>query len=207
MTSFDAEQPVPSAPGVDDAHPAGTVRRSTAAALGATLGAWNRLTPGRAARRWRDMAVGAAFEAEEKAAGLLTDLRRVAATRERWAAELAERGALERARGRRQAVVAVEGAARVLATSPLVDIVVDAQIERVLRPVVLAVLGDVLALLEQEPERIQALIRGQRESMVDELVARIRTGAASGDIAVDRLTTRVFHRGRRGVPRPATDEL
>jgi hypothetical protein len=70
------------------------------------------------------------------------------------------------------------------------------------------VLDDVLVLLEKEPDRIQALIRGQRDSMVDELITRIRTGAATGDMAVDRLTTRVFHRGRRPMVRPAvTDEL
>ena len=75
-----------------------------------------------------------------------------------------------------------------------------------LRPVVRAVLDDVLQLLEREPERIQALIRGQRESMVDELVGRIRTGAATGDTAVDRLTFRVFHRGPRAAPAPLPAE-
>lgn len=44
--------------------------------------------------------------------------------------------------------------------------------------------------------------------MVDELVNQIRTGAAIGDIAVDRLTSRMLHGGRRPVGRPpATDEL
>jgi hypothetical protein len=74
--------------------------------------------------------------------------------------------------------------------------------------VVLAVLDEVSVLLEKEPDRAQALIRGQRDHMADELVARIRTGAANGDTAVDRLTPPMFHRGRRTVVRPtATDEL
>ncbi|GAB1693603.1 hypothetical protein [Krasilnikovia sp. M28-CT-15] len=150
-------------------------------------------------RRWRDAAVGAAFEAEEAAAGMLDGLRRAASRRGEIVTELAERGARERLRGRQRASTAVHSAVTAFATSSVVDRVVDAQLERVLRPVVLAVLDDVLRLLEREPDRIQALIRGQRESMVDELVTRIRTGAEAGDTAVDRLTYRVFHRG----PRPA----
>jgi hypothetical protein len=217
MTTIESEQPMAAA--VDGtAAPAGIVRRSTSTALGAALVAWERLTPGGVAR-WRDVAVGAAFEAEETAAGLLDDLRRAGVWRRRWIAELAERGAAERIRGRERAAGAVEGAATAVAASPLVDRmvvvasplvdrIVDAQLERILRPVVLTVLDEVLVLLEKEPDRIQALIRGQRENMVDELVARIRTGAANGDIAVDRLTSRMFHRGRRPVGRPpATDEL
>jgi hypothetical protein len=209
MTTIESEQPTaPAAAGV--AAPAGIVRRSTSTALGAALGAWERLTPG-GVGRWRDVAVGAAFEAEDTAAGLLGDLRRTGAWRRRWIAEqLAERGAAERARGRERAAGAVEGAATAVAVaiSPLVDRIVDAQLERILRPVVLTVLDEVLSLLEKEPDRIQALIRGQRNSMVDELVTRIRTGAATGDIAVDRLTSRMFNRGRRPVGRPpATEEL
>nr|BFE74205.1 hypothetical protein GCM10020092_075060 [Actinoplanes digitatis] len=38
--------------------------------------------------------------------------------------------------------------------------------------------------------------------MVDELIGRIRTGAATGDSAVDRLTFRMFHRGTRPSPVP-----
>jgi hypothetical protein len=75
----------------------------------------------------------------------------------------------------------------------------------VLRPVVLAVLDDVLLLLEKEPERIQTLIRGQRESMVDELVGRLRAGAQAGDTAVDRMSFRVFRRGTRPDPGPTLE--
>jgi hypothetical protein len=207
MTTIESEPPMapgsehPVAPEADGTAPAGIVRRSTSTALGAALVAWGGVG------RWRDVAVGAAFEAEETAAGLLGDLRR-AAWRRRWIAELAERGAAERVRGRERVVGAVDGAATAVATSPLIDRIVDAQLERILRPVVLAVLDQVLILLEREPDRIQALVLGQRDHMVDELVTRIRTGAANGDIAVDRLTSRMFHRGRRTVVRPpATDEL
>jgi len=204
MTTIDS---TPSAaPAADAAAPAGIVRRSTSTALAAVLVACDRLTPG--VGRWRDVAVGAAFQAEEAAVGLLADLRRAEGWRRQWMADLAERGAAERTRGRERATGAVEGVATAVATSPLVDRMVDAQLERVLRPLLVAVLDEVLVLLEKEPDRIQALIRGQRDHMVDELVARIRTGAANGDGAVDRLTSRMFRRERRTVVRPpATDEL
>nr|WP_221377241.1 hypothetical protein [Actinoplanes polyasparticus] len=135
----------------------------------------------------------------------------------RWAGELAEQGAAERGRAaetmaeqrsraaatvasrRSRMASAVEAAVDAVATSPLVDRVVDAQVSRILRPLVRTVLDDVLTLLEQEPERIQPLVRGQRDSMVDELVGRIRTGAAAGDDAVDRMTSRM----RWGKARPA----
>ncbi|WP_250030201.1 hypothetical protein [Paractinoplanes maris] len=133
----------------------------------------------------------------------------------RWAAGLAEQGAAERNRaasavadqrsraavtvaGRRSQVVsAAEAVIDAVATSPLVDRVVDAQVSRILRPLVRTVLDDVLTLLEQEPERIQPLVRGQRDSMVDELVGRIRSGAAAGDDAVDRMTSRMWWRRTR----------
>ena len=146
------------------------------------------------ASRWLDVALGAALQTGDVAVGMVADLRRAASRRRRWVGELAVRGAAERARGQRRAVAAARSAVTTVATSGPVDLVVDAQLERVLRPVVRVVLDDVLALLEQEPERIQALIRGQREGMVDEVVCRIRTGAAAGDAAVDRLTARMFHR-------------
>ncbi|OJF09731.1 hypothetical protein [Couchioplanes caeruleus] len=143
--------------------------------------------------RWGDTAVGAAFEAEAAATRLIRDLRRVTEQRRRQLAELAARGAAERARYRRRTAEAAEAAVTAVATSPLVDHIVDNQLQRVLRPVVHAVLDDVLLLLEKEPDRIRTLIRGQRESMVDELVGRLRTGAEAGDTAVDRLTFRMFH--------------
>jgi hypothetical protein len=209
MAAADAAAPDPDrlTAAAEAAGPDEIGRRSTSAALGTPLIAWNRLILGGGARRWGDVALGAAFQAEETTVALLADLRRTGAWRRRIAG-LAERGAAERARGRLRAVVAVEGAATAVATSAIVDRVVDAQLERLLRPIVLAVLDEVLGLLEQEPERIQALMRGQRDSMVDELITRIRAGAATGDTAVDRLTSRVFHRDRRPAPRrAATDEL
>jgi hypothetical protein len=150
--------------------------------------------------RWRDVAVGAAFQAGEATTGMIADLRRAAERRQRWIGQLAERGAVEQARGRRRAAAATQSAVTAVVTSSLIDRVVDAQLERVLRPLVSTVLDDVLLLLEKEPDRIQALIRGQRESMVDELVTRVRAGATVGDTAVDRLTLRMFHRGARPAP-------
>jgi hypothetical protein len=162
------------------------------------------------ATRWRDVAVGAAFGAEEVTAELIGDVRRAAELPSRWLATLSDRGAMERARASRRASAAVQSAVTAVATSHLVDPFVDAQLDRVLRPLVHAVLDDVLLLLEQEPERIQALIRGQRESMVDELVGRIRTGATAGDTAVDRVAYRMLRRGHHAqpsVPPPAAPPI
>jgi hypothetical protein len=154
------------------------------------------------AARMRDVLVGAAYQAED-AAELLVAGVRFSATRpfagptaalQRRMSEMAERGALEREQARRRAAAALDAAIIAVATSAIVDKVVDAQLERVLRPLVRGILDDVLALLEQEPERVQTLVRGQRDTMVDELVGRIRSGTAAGDTAVDRLTARVLHR-------------
>lgn len=175
-----------------------TAQPPQTATTGASL--WDRLDPRPRVGRWRDVAVGAAVEAEEFTAGLVVGLRRAAAGREHRLAELADRGAHERARSRQLAGDALRSAVTTVATSSLVDLVVDAQLERILRPVVRAVLDDVLLVLEKEPDRIQALILGQRDSMVDELMTRIRSGAAAGDMAVDRLALRMFHRAARTAP-------
>lgn len=203
MTTIDPEQAAAiSAADEIATEQAGREPPPAPAPAGVAPGTAGHPEPVTGAARWRDVAVGAAFKAEEATTELIIILRRAAARRGQWAAELAERGAVEQARIRRNASAAAQSAVLTAATSPLVDRIVDAQLERVLRPVVLAVLDDVLRLLEQEPERIQALIRGQRESMVDELVGRIRTGAATGDTAVDRLTYRMFRRGPRPAPPP-----
>jgi hypothetical protein len=154
---------------------------------------------------WRDVAVGAVFEARAVTAAVAGGLHRAAANHARRMTELAERGSAERDRGRRRAVAAVEGTVTALASSPLVNLMVDAQVTRVLRPVVRTVLDEVLLVLEEEPERLQSLVQGQRDGMVDELVNRIRTGAAAGDTAVDRLTFRMFRRGPRPMPAPPDD--
>jgi hypothetical protein len=109
-------------------------------------------------------------------------------------ANTAERGASARVSGRRRVLSLVEGLADTVATSPLVNRVVDVQVDRILRPLVRSVLDDVLELLEAEPERVQAVVRGQRETMVDELVDRVRAGAAAGDAVVDRWRDRVLRR-------------
>ena len=105
--------------------------------------------------------------------------------------------------GRRAAARAVwladvVGGSRVIdavAHSRLLERIVDVQLTRVVPPLAASVLDQVLATLEAEPERVRALVRGQRESMVDELVGHVRSGAAAGDARVDRLVNRVLRRG------------
>ena len=154
---------------------------------------------------WRHVAIGAAIEAEDAAVALVAAARRratapaaryadlVAAARRRIAG-MAERGAAAQAHGQHRTAELVDALAVMVAASPAVDRVVDVQVDRVLRPLIGSVLDEVLALLEADPERIRSLIKGQRESLVDELVGRIRTGAAVSDAAVDRWAARVFHR-------------
>lgn len=194
---------------------AGAGHRTTSVVVGAAALVWEQLAPPRereVARErigLREVAVGAVFGAEDAAAGLIDRIRKATANpRERSArraaavanaarrrvAELAERGAVEESVGRRRAAHAMNSLMDTVATAAVVDRVVDAQVDRILRPLVVAVLDDVLAVLEAEPERVQTLIRGQRESMVDELVRRIRSGATAGDTAVDRLAARILHR-------------
>ncbi|GIF40315.1 hypothetical protein [Actinoplanes xinjiangensis] len=111
--------------------------------------------------QWGDVAIGAISRAAEA----LADQK-----------ELAERGAARRTR-------LVDALITAIATSPLVERVVEIQLDRVLE------------LLEREPERIRALVRGQRDNMVGEVVGRVRAGAAAGDDAVDRLTLRWTRNG------------
>ncbi|MEU4159046.1 hypothetical protein [Actinoplanes sp. NPDC026670] len=111
--------------------------------------------------QWGDVAIGAISRAAEA----LADQK-----------ELAERGAASRTRLMDSLITAI-------ATSPLVERVVEIQLDRVLE------------LLEREPERIRALVRGQRDNMVGEVVGRVRAGAAAGDDAVDRLTLRWTRNG------------
>jgi hypothetical protein len=161
--------------------------------------------------RWGDVAVGTMAEAEQASLhilGLVTrdvtrrgrSLSEGAAGMRRLIAGLAERGAVERVRRREAMAAHLDTAVGALATSAVLGRVVDAQLERVLRPVVDAVLDNVIDLLEREPERIRTLVRSQRSTMVDELVNRIRSGAAAGDSNVDRLASRVLHQPPAPVP-------
>jgi hypothetical protein len=165
--------------------------------------------------RWRDAAVGAVLEGGDVAALVLAGLKRgvtepsrrlthqvTATSASRRLGELADRGAAAQARKRRRAVESVNAALTAVATSAAANRVVDAQLERVIRPVIQVVLDDVLSLLEREPQRIQALVRGQRDNVVDELVDRIRSGAGAGDRAVDRLADRMLRRDGRPTPAP-----
>jgi hypothetical protein len=100
----------------------------------------------------------------------------------------------------------VVGGSRVLdavAHSRLLERIVDVQLTRVVPPLAASVLDQVLATLEAEPERVRALVRGQRESMVDELVDHVRSGAAAGDARVDRIVNRVLRRGDTHTETPA----
>jgi hypothetical protein len=116
--------------------------------------------------QWGDVAIGAVSRAAEA----LADQK-----------ELAERGAARRTRLMDALITAI-------ATSPLVERVVEIQLDRVLE------------LLEREPERIRALVRGQRDNMVGEVVGLVRAGAAAGDDAVDRLTLRWTRNGNTETP-------
>ncbi|MBW6433594.1 hypothetical protein KZ829_07525 [Actinoplanes hulinensis] len=129
-----------------------------------------------------DVAIGAAIRTGERAGETLTRLRDQARARIKEArlddlTDLAELGASERNR-------VIENAITALATSRIVDRVVEIQLARVLE------------LLEREPDRIRALMRGQRDSMVGDVVGRVRAGAAAGDAVVDRITLRMTGRGQ-----------
>jgi len=165
--------------------------------------------------RWGDLAVGTAVDAEQSTQLVFAALR-YGVTRRRRAVsdraeagatglgrritELTERGAAERARGRALIAATLDAAVAAVATSPVLERVVDTQLERVLRPVVGAVLDDIVDMLEREPERIRSLVRSQRTTMVDEVVGRVRSGAAAGDGNVDRLSSRVLHQGPPAPP-------
>jgi hypothetical protein len=203
--------------GMDE--PDGADHRLTSFAVGAVTLAWKRLagtrerlTP-RDRLRLRDVAVGAVFDAEDVIVGLFTlgrlragGARTEAARRANEtmtmvrarAAELAERGATERERGHQTVTTAMQTFVEAVATSSTVDRAIDAQIDRIVRPLMVQVLDDILALLEAEPEKVRSIIRGQRDSIVDDLVAHLREDAAAGDRAVDRLAARAM--GRASAP-------
>ncbi len=203
-------------PGTEEA--ATTRYRATSVVVGAATVVWDRLAPARERPGWREVAVGAVFEVEDAAAAMLTGVRRAVALPRlrpvtqpsgvvdrgrRRVARLAERGTAEEAHGRGQAADAVDSVIATLATAPVVERLVDAQVDRLLRPLVVSVLDDILSLLEENPERIQTLIQGQRDSMINELVGRIRQSTSAGDSAVDRVTARVLGRAEAPTTPPA----
>jgi hypothetical protein len=196
-------------------EPEGADHRLTSITVGAVTLAWKRLTGTRERLmppdrlRLRDVAVGAVFDVEDVIVGLFTlgrvrmggarteAVRRAADTmtmvRAR-ATELAVRGAAERERGHQSVTTAMQTIVEAVATSPAVDRIIDAQIDRTVRPLMVKVLDDILALLEAEPDKVRSIIRGQRDSIVDDLVAHLRDDAAAGDRAVDRLAARAMRR-------------
>ncbi|WP_304523799.1 hypothetical protein [Actinoplanes sp. DH11] len=151
--------------------------------------------------RFGDLALGAAIRAGENTAEVVDRLRaadpldrlRSAATpgqavqrrvdelRDRLGA-LTRHGTAERRRGQDRVGRAVDAAMTTIAASPLVNRVVEVQVDRVLR------------MLADEPERVRALVREQRDTVVGEMVGRVRGGAAAGDAAVERLTLRMTRR-------------
>jgi hypothetical protein len=161
-----------------------TTNRTASLAVGAAVVVWDRLVP-REPPGWRHLAVGALFAAQDAAGRAVRRPATLLAGVRAGAGRLARRGAVEEDIARRRALAAADALVAAISTAPLLDRVVDAQLDRVLRPLVAAVLDDVLAILEAEPQRVQAVIRGQRTSLVDELVDRIRTGARAGDATVD----------------------
>jgi len=167
------------------------------------------------ARQLPNIAVGVLFDAEDAAFAAASTVGRLAAVRPRRPRltiirggsmvsgltnrmnHLAERGAAETDRGRKVAATAATDLAQRAATSPVVNGAVDAQLDRLLRPLVAVVLDDVMAVLSAEPERVRALIRDQSESITEEVVARIRGGAVAGDAAVQGLVSRLLSRPRQ----------
>lgn len=141
------------------------------------------------------------------AAQALTATRRVVGRTGALLIDLAERGAAEQEEVRRRAASARTGLVRALAVNSVMNRVVDAQLERTVRPLVSSVLDDVLKLLDDEPERIGALISSQRDSITDDLVNRVRSGAVAGDATVDRMMARLLRRRTmqpQPVPQPAS---
>jgi hypothetical protein len=222
MTTSD-ETPAPdAAPEVTAEEPAPAVETPpppshpvTSVVVGAAATAFDRLAPRRDHIGLPEVVVGAMFELEDRAAQLLARMRRsrarprprvvvrlvVLADRAReGVVRLGQRGAVEESAGRQRAAVAVDSLMSAVATAGVVERVIDTQVDRILRPLVAQILDDVLAQLENEPERVQALIRGQRDSMVSELVGRLRQTAAAGDTTVDRITARLIRRSSEPVP-------
>jgi hypothetical protein len=198
-------------------EPEATDHRLTSITVGAVTLAWKRLAGPRERPtdrlRLRDVAIGAVFDLEDVMVGLFTLGRlraggaRTEAVRRATdtmtivrmrAAELAERGAAERERGHQAVATAMQSFVEAVATSPTVDRVIDAQIDRMIRPLMAKVLDDILALLEAEPDKVRSIIRGQRDSIIDDLVTHLREDAAAGDHVVDRLAARAM--GRPSAP-------
>ena len=232
------ESPAPdaSAPGVGQARVEGlsdTARRYTTVTVGVVALTWDKVAgryvaESNPARQLPNIAVGVLFDAEDAAFAAASTVGRVAGRRRprltvfrggggRVVSELtnrmnhlAERGAAETDRGRKAAATAATDLAQKAATNPVVNGAVDAQLERLIRPLVGVVLDDVMAVLAAEPERVRSLIRDQSESITEEVVGRIRSGAVAGDAAVQGLVSRLLSRPRQPAkaakePQAATD--
>lgn len=138
--------------------------------------------------QWGDVAIGVLVRAGEDAGQRLSRLRTAVAATELTSPRLNERLDVLARRGAAERARIVDSAIIALATAPIVDRVVEIQLDRILE------------MLEREPDRIRALVRGQRDSMVGDVVGRFRAGAAAGDDAVDRLTLRWTRNGNAETP-------
>jgi hypothetical protein len=87
--------------------------------------------------------------------------------------------------------------ARDVARSRAVSRTIDEVVDQVVWPVVDRVLPGLLERLAQEPEPVRAIVQGQSQRLVDDLLLTTRRRAASGDEAADRLLERLFRRPRR----------
>jgi hypothetical protein len=221
------ESPAPDSPASDAGQArveglSDTARRYTTVTVGVVALTWDKVA-GRyvaessPARQLPNIAVGVLFDAEDAAFAAASTVGRVAGRRRPRLTvfrggggrvvsgftsrmnHLAERGAAETDRGRKAAATAATDLAQKAATNPVVNGAVDAQLDRLIRPLVGVVLDDVMAVLAAEPERVRSLIRDQSESITEEVVGRIRSGAVAGDAAVQGLVSRLLSR-----PRPSS---
>jgi hypothetical protein len=86
-------------------------------------------------------------------------------------------------------------AADTVADDPILVEVVERIVGHVQWQIVDELLPAILDRLTEEPAQVQALVRGQSQSVIDELAAQTRTRAAHGDQVVDRIVARTL--GRR----------
>jgi hypothetical protein len=167
-------------------------------------------------RRSADVAVGAVFALRDgvvAATGLarrtgrmlLAPAAAVAATpvfapgrraAQRLLDDLERRGRQEAAASLAQSAQLIDALVRRVDGSPLVTGMVEDIVSRVLGPVLDEAIPQVLTRLAAEPEAVRVIIHSQSLGMAEQFVQRTRSGAAHGDVVVDRVTRRVFRRSQ-----------
>jgi hypothetical protein len=111
-------------------------------------------------------------------------------------ASLASRGEELERRSRAWASRYFDGQLDRFAGSRPVSAIVDAQLDRLLEPLVDRALPIVLDRLGQQREQVRAIVWEHGEDLTGELVAGIRDRAAMADTTAERMTRRLFG-GRR----------